>query len=753
MLRDTRRPGPGPGPEPGGARARGAAARPVAHAGRAGRHAGRAGIAAAVTAGLAAALGLAAGAAVATERVEITGRRDDAATDTVQPTQRLSGERLRRRAAATLGATLESEPGLGNASFGPNVGLPVIRGLGGSRVRVLVGGSGTFDASTYSADHAVMTEPLLAESVTVRRGPAAVRHGGAGIGGAVEVDDGRLPRTARQGLHGRAELRAGAGQRAGVARLALGGGGERTAEAEPGPARWALQADAHGRRHDDQRIPGAALDEAALRAQFGLSTARNSIGRVPNTAARGEGGAFGAGWFGADGSRAVTAVSTLRADYGVPPGGHSHGGAADAADAERVRIGARQDRADARADIVLGHPVVEALALRLTGTRYRHDERENGVVQTRFEHDVFDLGAEVAHAWLGRAADGEPSGRAGVAATRRRFSALGEEPFAPQTRLQTAGAFVEQAFAHGPWRLEAGWRGELQASQPDAYDLERDGLRITKRPPERRFESHSLSLALRRVVAGGHVTATAWHAERAPDLQELYADGPHLASRSYDIGNENLGVERLAGLDLAGAVRIGAWQARANLFGYRSGSFIVQRSLGRYYNTDVRAVRFECARLEVCLPVMRYEQLGARLRGGEVALAHHWSGAGWQAETRLEAAWVRGRLVGAGDIPRLPPARWSWITEGRFGAWSGELRLVQARAQDRPGVNETPTAGWRQVHAALHYQLHTSGAVQWSWFVIGRNLGNATVRNSASLLRNLAPEPGRSVLAGLEVRT
>jgi iron complex outermembrane receptor protein len=89
----------------------------------------------------------------AAQQIEVTGQRETLPADQ-EPSQRLSGEQLRRRAAPTLGATLQDEPGVANASFGPNVGLPVIRGLSGTRVRALFGGAGAFDASTFSADHA-----------------------------------------------------------------------------------------------------------------------------------------------------------------------------------------------------------------------------------------------------------------------------------------------------------------------------------------------------------------------------------------------------------------------------------------------------------------------------------------------------------------------------------------------------------------------------------------------------------------------
>ena len=509
------------------------------------------------------------------------------------------------------------------------------------------------------------------------------------------------------------------------------------------------------------RIPGSAIDAEALRQQFGLSTARNSVGRIANTASHSGGGAVGSSWVGNDGSFAGMALSTLRLDYGVPPGGHSHAqptpGQPETAE-EAVRIRARQHRLDGRAELALPWALAPLLKLRAAGTDYRHDERDGGVAATTFLHRAGELKAEINHRLLDTSdAQADPGGSVGVSFTRRRFSALGDEFFAPQTEVQGAAAFLLQAIDWAGWRLQAGLRAESQVTQPEAYALQREGLRVTKLPPRRRFQPLSASLSARRSIAATEVTLTAWSAERAPELQELYADGPHLASRTYDLGNENLDVEQLRGADIGLARRIGSLTVRGNAFHYRSDSYIVQRSVGRFYNTDARAVRFECARLESCLAVTQYEQPPARLHGYEVGAGWPWregeGSTGWRGEWRLDTDAVRGRLASGGDLPRLPPRRVTLGFEAQKGSWSGDARLVHARPQTRPGANETPTAGWTQLHASLHHSRFNPAGQGWSLFGIGRNLTDRTARNSTSFLRNLAPEPGRSLFVGLEVRS
>ncbi|MCW5601505.1 TonB-dependent receptor plug domain-containing protein [Nitrosomonas sp.] len=112
----------------------------------------------------------------------------------------LKGRLLHLQRSDTLGRTLEKELGVSNASFGPGVGIPVIRGLTGSRIRMLQSGIGSHDAASLSPDHAVAIDPLFAEEITIIRGPETVRYGGNAIGGVVDVKDHRIPERVPKNL-------------------------------------------------------------------------------------------------------------------------------------------------------------------------------------------------------------------------------------------------------------------------------------------------------------------------------------------------------------------------------------------------------------------------------------------------------------------------------------------------------------------------------------------------------------------------
>ena len=682
--------------------------------------------------------------------VSVQATREAAGQPTPEPTTTLSGAALRHRAASTLGATLQDELGVANASFGANVGLPVIRGLSGARVRTLVGGAGTHDASTISADHAVMTEPLLADSITVWKGPAAVRFGGGALGGAVEIEDGRIPTTLPSRTRFKGDVRGGMEGRSAVAKL-----DGRLSNAV------AWHVDVHGRNQNDTTIPGWAQDEAAIRQQFGLGPTSNSRGHVPNTDARSGGGALGASWLGEAGWLGLS-LSTLSQNYGIPPGGHSHshGGTQIDHAEERVRIDARQHRLDLRGELDLPGDYLQKLKLRTAHTDYEHDELESGVVATTFVNRVDELQLELEHKLLQTlvpSLPGQTTGSIGVHTNQRQFSALGAEAFAPEVQARQAALFAVQSWQDGPWHLEVGGRIEYVTYRPDRYRLARDGEEVIKVPPERRLRPGSWSASAKRDIGHGDITLTRWMVSRAPDLQELYADGPHMATRTYDLGRESMGVETLRGWDLGVTQTWAGVTLDANVYRYDSSNYIYQRSTGRYYNTDIGGVRFECARLDLCLPVTQYEQAAARLHGYELELSRPWQwrpaddGIGLRGRVALTSDGVRGRLVGGGDLPRLPPQRVGLRLAFEWPSTTAELHALHALAQKRPGENETDTDGWFQLHGSLRHTVRLSQGQRLSWFVLARNLTNQQVRNSASFLRNYAPEPGRIVQLGMEV--
>lgn len=644
-----------------------------------------------------------------------------------QPVELLTGQALEDARAATLGDSVGRLPGVHAAGFGPGASRPVIRGLDGARVQTLSGGLSSLDASTVSADHTVSIEPFLAEQIEVLKGPATLLYGSGAIGGAVNVVDGRIPELlpAQPGqLSGRADLRAASGNHERSGMFRLDGGGER----------WAWHADGLHRDAGDIAIPGFA-ESAAQLAEEGEEPDLDRFGRLPNSALRSRSAAFGLSRIGDRGLFGAS-FSELASVYGIPGHAHHHDehedegeheGEEDAADGEpeAVRIDLRQRRFDLKANRLQPFAGHDSLQLRLARSDYRHLELEGEAVGTRFDNDGLEARLEAVHqpwaGWLGAW---------GLQYGRRDFRARGEEAFVPDSRSRDLGLFlIEQRPLGADWRLDLGARldrVEIAPASAAATSL-----------PSRRFDPFSASAALGWDASDAlHVTLGLDHAERAPTAEELFSDGPHAATRGYEIGNPALDHERARRLELGLHWHHARWSAKAAIYTTRFSDFIYLIDTGEELEE---------------LPLRQWSQADARFRGIEAETlleladgpAGHW-------ELRLSADRVRARLDHGDRLPRIPADRLGAELRWQRDHWRASLAAVYHAEQDRVALFERPSASYTLIDTRLAYGFDR-GRHHFELFLDGHNLSDREARPHTSWLKELAPLPGRSVVGGLRV--
>jgi iron complex outermembrane receptor protein len=402
-------------------------------------------------------------------------------------TSTLKGRSLRLQQGNTLGQTLNEELGVSNASFGPGVGIPVIRGLTGSRVRILQNGIGTHDATSLSPDHAVAIDPLFAEEIRIMRGPEIVRYGGNAIGGIVDVNDHRIPgkRTTKP-ISGSVE-----------SRYDTNGDGTNSAfKLNLGKDRLAFNLGGFFRKRGNTQIPGKAIDEALVEQQFGLSEIQNVSGTIPNTDSRGIGGFAGISWLG-NNIMAGMSVSHTDNRYGVPKGSHhldpTHLNGLESilpklndlrgfedifgpqALFPNIRLNMRQTRYDFKSEWYEPARGIESVSFRYGLVDYGHTEMEGGSPFTKFKNDTGEGRVEVRHH-----AFPNLTGTFGAHWIHRNFSALGVETFAPRTKQQSLGLYTTQDYTWNNWILRDGLRFEHTHIDPSVNELR---LRGSALPP------------------------------------------------------------------------------------------------------------------------------------------------------------------------------------------------------------------------------------------------------------------------------
>jgi iron complex outermembrane receptor protein len=648
----------------------------------------------------------------AADEIIVTGvPRDRAAGELAQSVTVVASDELDRVRAATLGETLANQLGVSSSYFGAGASRPIIRGLGGARVQMLQDGSDAMDTATLSDDHAVTVEPIAADQIEIFRGPTTLLYGSGAVGGVINTVTTRIPdRAPEDGFEGAFELRGDSVAQARGGAVRLDGGRER----------FAWHFDAGRRESDDYDIPGFAQPQA----NFADADPDEPYGYVPNSAAESESAAFGASWLG-DGGFLGLGLNTFDTIYGIPGHHHEHSEEEHEAEAEPpVRIDLTQRRFDARGGWNGLPGIVEGVTVRLAAVDYEHVELEGDEIGTRFMNDAGELRVELLHRPFG-----SWSGAFGVQIGEREFAALGAEAFVPPVDTSSRGLFVVEQLELEAWEISLGARVDSLEHTPS------NGLP--------RFDEHATSFSfggVRPFGAGLAFVTTVALSERLPVAEELYSDGPHLATGVVQVGDAALREETARHLDVGvrGELEQLGWSVTT--FRTRYDDFI--------YLADTGAVDAESE-----LPVFAYTQAAADFSGFEAELFVPLLDDGRRAvDLRLFADYVRGELTSGEALPRLPPLRYG----GRF-EYHDERLLVGLEAtrydeQDEVAPFEDATPGYLLLNADLRWRLLGVSAMELELFANASNLGDEEARKHTSFAKDRAPLPGRNYAFGVRSR-
>lgn len=577
------------------------------------------------------------------DEVLVTGSPLGRTTETfTRPANLLAGDALKDAAGANLGETLSNEAGLASASFGPGVGLPIIRGQTDNRVKVMQDSISSMDASSASPDHAITLEPLLATRIEVLRGPAALRYGSGAVGGVVNVLNDRIPESSPKGFEGALETRFNSANDEAAGILKLKGGGDN----------FALYADGVSRTSNNLRIPG----NSAIDPETALS---NSKGYIANTNADYKEGTLGGSYLMDDGFIGLS-INHLTNNYGVPP-----------SEDALVRIDMKQTREDMKGEWRNLNDGIEKVSFRLGHNDYEHTEMEDGQPGTQFTNKAYEGRAELVHSrW------GNWQGAVGLQAASSDFAAIGEEAFIPASRIQNQGVFWLEEADFDPITLELGVRGEHQSIAPEGHAERRDtAINLSSSLSWKLDDHQKLSASLAR-------------SERAPSVEELFSNGPHPATASFLVGDEKLNKETSLNTEL----------------GYHWHDDAIEFSTSLFYNkiADYIYANNMQEEAEEGLTLYHYQQADAAFVGGELEF-HYKANDQWTLG--LVADSVRAKLDSGEDLPRIPSFRWGGSVEFEQGQFQAGLNLRISADQKHAGPYELATAGYSRLDANISYHI------------------------------------------------
>ena len=675
--------------------------------------------------------------------------------ESATPVSVLSGETLRRQQAATLGDTLEKLPGVQSNFHGNVASTPIIRGLSGPRVLITQNGLDVSDVSRVGPDHAVASEASTAKQIEVLRGPATLFFGSGAIGGVVNVVDQRVPTSTETRGEFVLETQTVNDQKLG------------TFNVTTGVDNIAFYADGFYRDSNDYETPVAPdIDDPD-----GAHVVENS-NEESNGFTLGTSYLFDQGYVG-------VAVERFEREYGVP--GHSHGGDTSVfADLEQTKY-------QLLGEYNFTNDFLQSVHFRAGYTDYEHAEVEGGLVGTTFSNETEELRVELLHKPMA-------GWRGGISLHYKGSDvfAQGEEAFTPPSEMEMFAVALMEERHFGDFLVQLGARAEsvtldassvllpeLDAHEHDdehdhdehAHDEhEHEGSEFVRQfAVDQEITPISLSAGVVYTINESYnVGVSLSRSERAPSASELLSFGPHIGTRTYEIGalfdlsEEGEFVLSQTAIDLETANNIDLTFRKTqgdvgfvfNAFYNQVDNYYFQEETGLFAESGHDHDHDEEGHGEEEhsedehsdeLPVYLFGSADAVLHGFELQVA-------WQTTDNLKldffADYVKARLKDGGALPRTSPMRVGSHVAYTLDNFRADLDITYFAKQDDISTFETETDGYTLVDASITYDIPL-GDIDLSVYLSGENLTDEEARVHTSFLKDIAPRPGRNFAFGV----
>lgn len=609
-----------------------------------------------------------------------------------QAAQSYSLEELQKRTASSFGEILNWEPGLSMRSFGSAPARPVIRGFDGDRILILENGERTGDISEVTTDNVITVEPLSANKIEVVRGPASLLYGSSALGGVVNIFTEDVPTIWSRGTSGSLAFSGASMNRSGTGfgRLTYGG------------SSWAATGRFSYRDAGNIRSPEGELPDTYITSITG------NLGTAFRNENLSGGLSFGA----------------FDMTYGIP----------EKIDDPDESVEIRLNRYNLQGNVNWNRKgLFDNVELRFNGSRYSHKEVEmktepDETIDEDVELDILQYSVSSTLTLRHRGTGIIERGALGVYGYFRDVTVGGDEALTPDSRSNFIALFLfEELHVSDLVHLQIGSRVEVQDLQIRENELF-PGL--NERRTTTTF-SGAFGINFRfsgAFEAGGQFARS----HRAPLVDELYSDGPHLATGMFEIGNPDLKNEIGHGVDFF--TRYHSDRIRWEIAGFYNNinNYILLQSTGE---KDPGSE----------LPVFVYEADEAVLLGGEVSLEALVTSS---LRVRSSLDYVRGsrRSEEAKGLPLpfIPPFRGSLDIHYETTKWWSGIFTRYAAAQNRVAPDEETTDGYILVGIEGGYRFDASGRHIFSVRI--HNLFDTKYRDHLSRVedRNF-PMPGRDI--------
>ena len=622
--------------------------------------------------------------------------------DGLRKDEELQAEKLDRKISTTIAETIKNEPDIAIRSMGPAAARPVIKGLSGNHVAITEDGSFCGDMSATSPDHAVASEVLTAHKLNIVRGPRILSESFATAGGVIQVNHNDIPfetATVRASSSSDSSSRDSSNSQI---------HGYITGYAESGQPGFATVVGTNANIH------GLSLKGELSARNMGDMQTPN--GNLKNTDIQNKSFAVGAA-YSFERFKLGASFRNFNSTYGIPGGfigGHPNG----------VDIDLFKRDLTLRGLYLPAQKSSDTLSVTFRLNQYHHTEYET----KEYVGAEFAVNQENVRIEKFIAQSGPFFGIHFGGDFDMRSVEMGGYVFTPPTNSYAASLF-SVASLNGWWD---GMEITLSARLGGAFFRPQESIVADKDAIEdRNFVLWAIAAEFsQRVAPGKFLTLDVFRTTRAPTIEELYNQGPHLAAYTYERGNHKLNAESGYGaeLEFRDYGEIVNWRAAVHSTWFLN--HLAPRATG---DTNWSQI----------LPIYQVSGDDALLMGASASVELP-AEQGFYAQAG--ASYVRGFYQNENwsDMPQIPPFKFHGEIAYLWTHVRAGLNAEFALPQNRVDRYEERTPSYATFGASLEFHWSLALA-HYSIILRGENLFNADVRNHLSRLKSVMPEKGRNL--------
>lgn len=714
------------------------------------------------------------------EEVVVTSSLIDAtASEISNPIHVLNGKSISSDATQSIGSLIDGLVGVSSSDFSAAVGQPVIRGLSGSRVKLLNNGKVVRDVSSLGPDHSNEIDLGHLQQIEIVRGPSSLLYANGAVGGIVNIVDNTI---AKQDIQSpRFNLGAGyedgnGGNTGNASYVGNIGGINLTSSFQYSnlgnyaiPEHAVIDAHEGEAGHDDDHEHDAKTLENSDFAKFGAKLGASKVG---------------------DWGYVGLSYADSSSTYGIPfHGEHDHceehpddcetpegggdpvlkEGVEEEEEEERIFAKTNSETINFEGSYNLNGSLVKRADYYIRSTSYDHTEQhaeehhheeegpeaagEEEHEPTLFKNKSDELGLTLD---IGQAASEQ---KLTINFAQEEVLIDGEEKFLDNTKSDeiTLGYFISNDI--GAAHVDFGVR----------YD------QIDRKSVPGNFDDNLLSFStvLSRGLSDNlNVSLGLSSVQKAPSAIELFVAGDHMVTQRYEIGDPNQSSEKANNIDLSFETNIAGFDANLNLYRNNISNFIYADDLKTDEVEDAQLIRDRLAALGKTAPdnladlteleVSAFKQKDAVFEGYELQFSKSIALESGSLKVSVARDYVDAQFKEGGYIPRMVPTR-NILNLSYNGNndldWTVSIKDVQKQSkiasedhdEDHVGGDdddhhgETSTEGFKWVNFNLTKSVTLSANEELELSFFAKNLLNEVARNHSSFVKDAVPLAGRNI--------